>query len=128
MTAGDLIRQALADGETKLGLAKKIAGCNDDRDREVRRWRDVIVRVARGGEPQEPQAARIAEFFGVSEIERRRQGAAQDRLLSLEEAVAHLTDALEVSRRAYALLQRRVSALEKDTQASQSKRRGQSGA
>lgn len=129
MTAGDLIRQALADGETKLGLAKKITGCKSGTDREVLRWRDIINRASRGSEPQLEQANRIAAFFGASGLETPRRGPARDRLRSLEGEVADLTIALDAARKNYARLQRRVAALERlvPLQAEPATRRGRSG-
>lgn len=109
-TAGDLIRQALMDGDGKRTLARKLAGPEGGLV-EIERWRAVIVRAERGGEPNETQATRISESFGVAvrPPERTAKGAAAaERLRRLEE----VEEALNALGPELARLADRVEALE----------------
>jgi hypothetical protein len=60
-----LIRQALEDGASELGLAKRLADNTSDTDPEVKRWRYVVRRARAGGEPSRENVKRIAETFGA---------------------------------------------------------------
>ena len=64
-TAGDLIRAAVSDGESKRGLASRLAGDGADH-KTIERWRFVVNRaVEKHAEPREAQADRVAEVFGT---------------------------------------------------------------
>lgn len=113
-TAGEVLRDALRDGTAKRALARKLAGFGAD-NTAIEAWRAVVVRAARGSEPNADQAAHIAETFGTNvrslngpQAERPRRGLAE-----LEADVDALTVALEAARLAHRRLLRRVSALEK---------------
>lgn len=90
MTAGDLIRAALNGGESQLGLAKRLAGTSSDADQEVRRWRYIVMRASKGGEPQDSNIPRIAEVLqGSDPVDLRKARTARaDRLAALEDAVS----------------------------------------
>lgn len=103
MTAGELLRAELAQGASQLGLAKRLAGSQNDADAEVKRWRYVVQRAARGSEPQGDNVKRIEETFGVSLDRPERQSVRQ---AELEASVIDLTK--QVQR-----LARRVAAAER---------------
>lgn len=91
MTAGDLIRAELDSGESQLGLAKRLAGTTSDADPEVRRWRYVVMRAAKGAEPQEGNLPRIAEILGGNTGDLRRgRVERKDHLAILEAGVAEM--------------------------------------
>jgi hypothetical protein len=92
VTAGDLIRRALSEGSTELGLAKRIAGSDDDKNADVQRWRFVVHRAAEGAEPNDLNAKRIAEVFEQT-VERphRRLRAVPDNQAALEAEVLRLS-------------------------------------
>ena len=72
MTAGDALRRELEAGSSVLGLAKRLAGSDSDSDPEVKRWRYVVMRAARGGEPAAANVDQIARTLGVEAEPRRR--------------------------------------------------------
>lgn len=63
-TAGDILRNALAQGEGKRTIARRLAGQAADAQ-TIERWRAVVVRAERGGEPNEAQAETISDTFEV---------------------------------------------------------------
>lgn len=63
-TAGDILREALAQGEGKRTIARRLAGQAADAQ-TIERWRAVVVRAERGGEPNEAQAEAISDTFEV---------------------------------------------------------------
>lgn len=63
-TAGELIRQALMDGDGKRTLARRLAA-PDHSLTAVERWRAVVVRAERGGEPAPELADHVGQVFGV---------------------------------------------------------------
>lgn len=93
VTAGDLIRAALDGGESQLGLAKRLADRTNDADPEVKRWRYVVMRASRGGEPQDSNIARIGKVLGGgTDALKRERGARVDRLAVVEAAVSAILD------------------------------------
>jgi chemotaxis regulatin CheY-phosphate phosphatase CheZ len=118
VTAGDLIRQALADGSSELGLAKRLAGSTSDADDEVKRWRYVVRRARAGAEPQEENVRRIAAVFSVDPAQLERPARPlrrklEDRLRALQAEVDGLTLAQREAQRAHDLLLERVEDLER---------------
>lgn len=65
MTAGDLLRQALKEGASDQGIAKRLARSDDEANPEVKRWRYVVRRARLGSEPSAANIRRIAELFKV---------------------------------------------------------------
>lgn len=99
-TAGELIRKALMDGDGKRTLARRLAA-PDQSLTAVERWRAVVVRAERGGEPGPELAAHVGEVFGVEVRVPDRSAATatrRDQLRRLEEvedALAALGPELE---------------------------------
>lgn len=90
-TAGRVLRDALGEGQPKRTIARMLAGPEADLA-EIERWRAVVVRAERGGEPNEEQAARVGEAFGVEVVlPNRSTTTRRDQLRRLEE----VEDALE---------------------------------
>lgn len=65
MTAGELLRRALDEGEAVRSIARRLAGERASLA-DIERWRAVVVRAERGSEPREEQAERVGEVFGVA--------------------------------------------------------------
>lgn len=83
-----------------LGLAKRIAGNSSDKDSEVRRWRYVVLRADRGGEPSESNIPQIEKTFGVKVSRPDRRHRRPD----LEVQVRENTLAIDALREAVAIL------------------------
>ena len=103
VTAGELIRRELAGGASQLAIAKRLAGSDDDADSDVRRWRFVVMRAARGGEPAAENRPRIAEVYGVplTKLERPKKpgrATASDLAVRLEEHEVKIAGVLETQR------------------------------
>lgn len=96
MTAGELLRRELEKGSSQLALAKRLAGTDDDQDSDVKRWRYVVMRAARGAEPQEDKWPRIAETLGVKKLERPKRAGR----LSLEDRLELLSAQLRANQEA----------------------------
>lgn len=108
VSAGEVLRTALAGGEGKRTLARRLAGEGADLA-EIERWRAVVVRADRGGEPNELQAKRVAEVFDVEvQLPPLPAPTRRDQLHRLEE----VEDALEVLGPELDRLADRVLALE----------------
>lgn len=108
MTAGDLIRGELDAGTSQLALAKRLAGSDDDTSNDVKRWRFVVRRAAKGAEPQAENMARIAELFEVpvTKLERPDRAARRASLEQhLESLAADSAEILENQVAQMALLQ-----------------------
>ena len=103
VTAGELIRRELADGVSQFAIAKKLAASNDENDANVKRWRFVVMRAARGAEPAPENRPRIAEVYGVplTKLERPKKpglGSPSDLADRLEEHEAKIAGVLETQR------------------------------
>lgn len=85
LTAGELIRNALAGGATELGLAKRLAGTNSH---GVQKWRFVVRRARQGAEPTGENAKHVAELFGVTIEQPQRQEVRKDLAARLEQVEA----------------------------------------
>jgi len=104
-TAGDVLRDALADGQGKSTIARRLAGKGAG-PAELERWRAVVVRADRGGEPREEIASHIGEVFGVAVSQPTHYQERTNRLGALEEAI-------ELLRPELTRLAERVEALER---------------
>lgn len=90
LTAGDLLRKTIADGEEKRALAARLAGGRADKA-AIERWRGVVTRAVRDGkEPTKPaQRERIAEVFDL-DVSLPTAASNRARRAALEEEVADL--------------------------------------
>jgi hypothetical protein len=112
-TAGDVLRDELAGGTEKRALARRLAGDGADHT-AIERWRAVLTRVQRGGEPKQEQARVVATRFRVKVRQPERRAAAKpaDRLAALEAEVGELREGLELAGAAHDALLERVETLE----------------